>query len=145
MHIPEITAAPIMGTTCWPFNFIHVRGDGGNISFIRQSPSSDCHYSAGKEKKENTHHDISNLTADAEPFCSHTDDTNIPNTWSFEQNTEERVDKRWWGGGVREIHSRRIHIHWCCAQFPPASSPSCGTSQIDVRGIKMRRISSRGS
>ena len=51
-HVPEITAADVMGTTCWPFNFIHVRGDGVKVSFIRPSSPSDCRYSAGWEKKK---------------------------------------------------------------------------------------------
>lgn len=41
-HVPEMTNATIMGTTCWPFNSIHVRGDGGKVSFLRQSTPSDC-------------------------------------------------------------------------------------------------------
>lgn len=41
--------ATIMGPMCWPFNFIHVRGDGCKVSFIRQSLSN-CRDSAGKTK-----------------------------------------------------------------------------------------------
>lgn len=65
-----MTAAAIMGTTGWPFNIIHVRRDGSNISFIRQSSPTDRRYSTGKreKKKTDTGHVISNLTADAGPF-----------------------------------------------------------------------------
>lgn len=88
-----------------------------------------------------------NFTAAALSYLSHIDDTTIWNTWSPQQkhSQEERMNKGGRGCGVRQIHSRRIHIYWCCARSTPASCPSCGTSQIDVRGIKMRRASSGGS
>ena len=94
-HVPEITAATLMGTTCWPFNFIHVREDRGKVSFIRQSCPSDCRHSAGEKKRNHTEHDMSNPTAEAAPFYSH---TNIPNTWSPQQNTAQRI--KWTRGGV---------------------------------------------
>jgi len=51
-HILEITSATIMGTMCWPFNFIYVRRDGGNVSCLKQaSPSDYYYYLAAKEKK----------------------------------------------------------------------------------------------
>lgn len=93
-NAPEMTAATIMGTTCWPFNFIHVRGDGGKVSFIRQSSPSDCCYSAGK-KKQTQDHDFSNLTAEAAPFYPHTDDTNTEHMVpSAKHSTEDKVDER---------------------------------------------------
>lgn len=87
-----------------------------------------------------------NLTAASQSYFSSIEDTIMWNARSPQQkhSWEERIN-RGWGGGVREIHSRRIHIHWWCARCTPASCPSCGTSQIDVRGIKMRRASSGGS
>lgn len=34
LQVSDITAAAIMGTMFWPFNFIHVKGDGGKPGLL---------------------------------------------------------------------------------------------------------------
>lgn len=68
-HVPEMTAAAnITGTTCWPFNFIHVRREGG------RSHLSDRHlsHSATIQREKNRDNDVSNLIAATAPPHSHT-------------------------------------------------------------------------
>lgn len=61
------------------------------------------------------------------------------------KNKTEAGQRRWQADDWGVCNSPRAPVAlWGGPLHPPASSASCGTSQIDVRGIKMRRISSRG-
>lgn len=78
-----LAAAAVMGTACWPFNFIHVRGDGGEVSSIRlrQAAAAQTH----------TDQDMSEPSAEAAACCSHAGDTNTSNTWSPQHNTTQHA------------------------------------------------------
>lgn len=107
-----------MGTSCWPFNFIHVRGDGGRVSFIRQSSPSDCRYSAGKEKTMTSQ---ALLLRQRHLIHTHTRTWTTQTAWTHGPLSKTQ---HWWRrsgerGAVRETLGRRIHIHWWCTSSPP--------------------------
>lgn len=136
-YVPEITAATVMGTTCCPFNFIHVRGGGCKVSSIRQSSLSDNHCSACEKTMTSQtlllrqHHFIHAHT--------YTHTTQTSRTHGPLSKTQQGEWSREEGGAVGESHSK-LHCGGATSasdvrRLPPSSSPSCGTFQIDVRGI----------